>query len=240
MSQTPLWVPMVVAGMGLLGTVCGTIAGVLITQRRSDRREQVAWNRERDRERERWAREDGMRTFEHRRSAYERFYESLRAMTVTAYDHGLGLSPETDDSELAEGWQTRKRFAPCSTWPCTRRHSSTRRLVVRTARRGAGGKARDTATTMMRSTNDRPTTTGRTCPCSRRSGSTSGFLRRRRIAGDDEPTAEFEREGMVVLPGRFSRWRHRSRSEGSLPTSGSWRAGSGSSCGTRSSFPLRD
>lgn len=72
MSQTPLWVPLVVAGLGLLGAVCGTIVGVLITQRRSDRREQVAWNRERERERERWAREDAMRTFEHR--AYERFY----------------------------------------------------------------------------------------------------------------------------------------------------------------------
>lgn len=106
MNQTPLWVPLAVAGLGLLGTLCGTIAGVLITQRRSDRREQTTWERDRDRERERWEREDALRTFEERRSAYEQFYESLRAMAVTAYDHGMGLSPEGEYGELPEGWQT--------------------------------------------------------------------------------------------------------------------------------------
>lgn len=106
MSQTPLWVPLVVAGLGVIATVCGTLAGVLVTQRRSDRREAVGWERERDRERERWAREDALRTFDHRRSAYESFYESLRGMALMAYNHGLGLSPEPRDQTLPEGWQT--------------------------------------------------------------------------------------------------------------------------------------
>lgn len=107
MSQTPLWVPLVVAGLGLFGTVCGTIAGVLIAQRRSDCREQAAWERGREAELERWAREDALRTFEHRRTAYEQFYESLRGMALAAYDHGLGLAPPPEDGELVEGWQTR-------------------------------------------------------------------------------------------------------------------------------------
>jgi hypothetical protein len=42
---TPLWVPLLVAGLGLLGTIIGTVSGVLITQRRSDRRELAAWER---------------------------------------------------------------------------------------------------------------------------------------------------------------------------------------------------
>lgn len=103
MTTTPLWVPLVVAGLGLLGAVLGTIGGVLITQRRSDRREALAWERERDRERELWAREDAARTFEHRRRAYSDFYESLKAMALQVYNHGMGL--EDGDKELPEGWQ---------------------------------------------------------------------------------------------------------------------------------------
>ncbi|MDQ2790066.1 MAG: hypothetical protein M3Y73_10250 [Actinomycetota bacterium] len=47
MSTTPLWVPLLVAVLGLLGTGGGALAGVLITQRRSDRRETAAWTCER-------------------------------------------------------------------------------------------------------------------------------------------------------------------------------------------------
>jgi hypothetical protein len=72
---------LVVAGIGLLGTVVGTIAGVLIAQRRSDRRELATWQRERIRQRELWQREDALRNFEHRREAYVSFYQSLRAMS---------------------------------------------------------------------------------------------------------------------------------------------------------------
>lgn len=90
-----------VAGLGVVGTIVGTIAGVLITQRRSDRRELSSWAREREREREHWAREDALRTFEQRRDAYVAFYEALRVMERTAYDHGMGLS---DPEELDFEW----------------------------------------------------------------------------------------------------------------------------------------
>lgn len=62
--STTLWVQLVVAAIGLLGPIVGTVAGVLITQRRSDRRKAAAWERERARERELWARDDVLRNFE--------------------------------------------------------------------------------------------------------------------------------------------------------------------------------
>jgi hypothetical protein len=99
---TPLWVPQVVAGIGLVGTVAGTIAGVLIAQRRSDRRELAMWQRGRIWQRDLWQREDALRNFEHRRDAYVSFYESLREMSRTAYDHGMGLSPPPPEEDAAE------------------------------------------------------------------------------------------------------------------------------------------
>lgn len=101
MNSTPLWVPLAVAVIGLLGTIVGTITGVIIIQRRSDRREVVAWERERQRERERWAREDALRNFEARRDAYISFYESLREMARTAYDYGMGLSDNPPSGDEA-------------------------------------------------------------------------------------------------------------------------------------------
>ena len=73
--QTPLWVPLLVAGIGVLGTLAGGIGGVLITQRRADRREYAAWQREH----EQWQREDVARTFEHRREACVELFGSIRA-----------------------------------------------------------------------------------------------------------------------------------------------------------------
>ena len=104
MTTTPLWVPLVIAGLAILGTIGGTVAGVLITERRSDRREETNWNRERDRERQRWQREDEARTFDHRRVAYSDFYESLRSMARRVYDYGMGLSLN-DEGELPFDWQ---------------------------------------------------------------------------------------------------------------------------------------
>lgn len=98
MSSTPLWVPLAVAALAVLGT----LAGVLVTQRWSDRREAIAWARERHREHERWAREDEARTFEHRREAYVDFYVAVKALARKAYEHGFGL---IDEEELPDGWQ---------------------------------------------------------------------------------------------------------------------------------------
>ena len=104
MSSTPLWVPLVVAALGLLGAVTGTVGGVIITQRRADRREATAWTRQQEREAEVWAREDAARTFEHRREAYTDFYEALRNMMLRVYSHGMGLSDD-DAEELPWNWQ---------------------------------------------------------------------------------------------------------------------------------------
>lgn len=103
LNTTPLWVPLLVAGLGLAGTILGTVSGVLLTQRRSDRREALNWKLQREREREAWAREDVARTFEHRRQAYGDFYVSLKAMALRAYNHGIGRGDD-EDEELPEGW----------------------------------------------------------------------------------------------------------------------------------------
>jgi len=102
-SSTPLWVPLVVAGIGVTGTLIAGISGAWITRRWSDQREDKAWTRERERERERWAREDEARTFEHRREAYEEFHVAVKVLARRAYNHGYGL---TDEEELPEGWQS--------------------------------------------------------------------------------------------------------------------------------------
>lgn len=77
MNTTPLWVPLFVAGLGLLGTIVGALGGVVITQRRSDEREQAAWDREM--QRERWSREDEARTFEQRREALPTTKQTTKA-----------------------------------------------------------------------------------------------------------------------------------------------------------------
>jgi hypothetical protein len=87
--------------MGLVGTVSGGVAGIVLTQRRADKREQLAWDREREREREQWAREDAARTFEHRREACLEFYVAVKEMARTAYNHSYGLT----EPALNEGWQ---------------------------------------------------------------------------------------------------------------------------------------
>jgi hypothetical protein len=100
-SSTPLWVPLVVAGIGVVGTLAGGVVGSILTQRRADRREEKAWARERERDREERAREDEARTFEHRREAYLDFYVAVKALARMAYDHGYGFT----EPKLAEGWQ---------------------------------------------------------------------------------------------------------------------------------------
>jgi hypothetical protein len=58
---TPAWLTLVV---GLLG-----FTGVLIIQLLSNRRDDLRWRREREREQQVWAREDAARSYEYRREA---------------------------------------------------------------------------------------------------------------------------------------------------------------------------
>jgi hypothetical protein len=93
------WVPLVAAG---IVAIVGTLAGAVVTQWRSDVREEANAEREQQRERERWAREDQLRNFEARSDAYISFYESLREMARTAYDYGMGLSDALTSGEDAD------------------------------------------------------------------------------------------------------------------------------------------
>lgn len=97
MTATPLWVPLVIAGLGLLGT----LLGVVITQRRADHRETLQWERTRTQEREQWAREDVLRTFEQRSSCYIDFEEQLRLAALAVYEAQSGIRAMLD-----EDWQT--------------------------------------------------------------------------------------------------------------------------------------
>lgn len=101
MTTTPLWVPLVVTGIGVLGTLTAGIASGLITQRWANEREDKAWARERERERDRWAREDEARTFELRREVLEGFYQAVKALARRAYDHGYGFD---NTPELPFDW----------------------------------------------------------------------------------------------------------------------------------------
>jgi hypothetical protein len=71
MATTPLWVPLAVAGLA----VVGTLAGVVFTQVWNSRLEERRWARESERLREAQAREDANRTYEHRRAAYVDFMQ---------------------------------------------------------------------------------------------------------------------------------------------------------------------
>ena len=102
-QTTPLRVPIVIAAASVVRTFGASVSGVLIAERRVERRDSDnAWTRERKREAKRWAREDEMRTFEHRRETYADFDESLKDMARAAYDHGRVL---TDETELPWDWQ---------------------------------------------------------------------------------------------------------------------------------------
>jgi hypothetical protein len=102
-STTPLWVPLVVAGIGVAGTLIAGIAGTLIAQRWANQRDDKTGARDRDREQERWRREDEARTFEHRRQVIEEFYQAVKALARRAYDHGYGFD---GTPELPSDWHS--------------------------------------------------------------------------------------------------------------------------------------
>jgi hypothetical protein len=91
-NSTPLWVPLLVAAMGTIGTVLA----VVLTQRRSDQREAAAWDRERQRQRDLWAREDQLRNFELKRELYVDFYVSVQEMARVVYEFGAGEFPRPE------------------------------------------------------------------------------------------------------------------------------------------------
>jgi hypothetical protein len=85
----------------LAGLVAGglTLSGVWLTQRRSDKREALAWTRQRKREEEVWAREDAARSYEHRREAYAAFskqWNTHLARAESAVTRGREIESDVD------------------------------------------------------------------------------------------------------------------------------------------------
>jgi hypothetical protein len=78
MATTPIWVPLVVAFLGL--------AGILLTQHLANRRQDAQWQRERQREQAVWAREDAARSYEHRRDSYVAFIKEFNRLLDTYND----------------------------------------------------------------------------------------------------------------------------------------------------------
>jgi hypothetical protein len=80
---TAIWVPLAVAALG--------IVGVLVTQWRADIRADKVWKRER--EAQRWAREDRTKTFDQRRQNYSDFYTALKTMVEVASERAHATEP---------------------------------------------------------------------------------------------------------------------------------------------------
>lgn len=101
MGTTPLWVPLVVAGIAVLGT----LAGVVFTQIWNSRQEERRWARENDRLRETQAREDQNRTYEHRRAAYVEFQQEFDRLTGLLHSSQKPLAPwDSVFDELNNRW----------------------------------------------------------------------------------------------------------------------------------------
>ena len=81
-GTTPLWLPLAVAVIA----VVGTLAGVAFTQVWNSRLEGRRWARENDRLREAQAREDLNRNYEHRRAAYVEFLQEFDRLALSHSD----------------------------------------------------------------------------------------------------------------------------------------------------------
>jgi len=142
---TPLWVPLVVAALGIVSTV----VGIVVTPIMANRRQRASWQRDTDREQQRWQREDQARTFEHRHTAYVEFYEALRAMMLRVYDHGM-VCRTRGTSCPKDGRTTQpKRFG---VWKSMRHPMFRLERLRPMTRRGAGVKPPATARMTKRST----------------------------------------------------------------------------------------
>jgi hypothetical protein len=84
MASTPLWVPLVVAALGVTGTFLAAYYTRRWADRREDQRwtrerqaEEARWKRERDERREQWEREDHARWMAERRLVYAEFLQRI-------------------------------------------------------------------------------------------------------------------------------------------------------------------
>lgn len=97
---TPAWLTLAV---GVLG-----FTGVLTTQLLSNRREDLRWRREREREQQVWAREDAARSYEYRREAYAKFFAEYHSMWGAAveWEHRGGYQGDPPEDTLTPLYMT--------------------------------------------------------------------------------------------------------------------------------------
>lgn len=96
-----LWPLLVSGGLGIGGTLLGS----WLTQRGATKREMTNWERELQREKARWSREDKARAFDHRREAYVDFFEELGRIQELVSIFGAGEASGEDYFELGEDWR---------------------------------------------------------------------------------------------------------------------------------------
>jgi hypothetical protein len=86
MMTAPTWIPLVVALVGVLGT----LAAAAFAQIWQARREAERWERERKREREIWAREDAKRYFDQEREAHMAFLREWQQIHIALWPYAKG------------------------------------------------------------------------------------------------------------------------------------------------------
>ncbi len=111
-TAATVWVPLVTAGVGLLTGIGAAMGTAILTQRRTDRREDVRWQREREdrqeqwqreqRDRqEQWQREDSLRWLQYRQAAYARLTTAL-----FQWDAELGSAGKRRKADALAGERT--------------------------------------------------------------------------------------------------------------------------------------
>jgi hypothetical protein len=76
-ATVPLWIPLTTAAAGLIAGLGAGLGAAVWTQRRTDSREDVRWQRERADRAGQWRREDSLRWLQDRQQAYARLIAAL-------------------------------------------------------------------------------------------------------------------------------------------------------------------
>jgi hypothetical protein len=90
-TTATVWVPLVTAGLGLLTGIGAAVGTAILTQRRTDRRDDVRWQREREARLEQWQREREERVTEERKLAFVERRTAYAAINRATRDFHDGL-----------------------------------------------------------------------------------------------------------------------------------------------------
>jgi hypothetical protein len=94
MTSAPTWTPLIVAIVGVLGT----LAAAVFAQVWQTRREAERWERERKREREIWIREDTRRYFDQEREAHMAFLREWQQIHINLWPYAKGQKQRNGDT----------------------------------------------------------------------------------------------------------------------------------------------